>query len=358
MAVASSTRTCDVDDPWTIQLGSEETLFNNVFSASMSGSSGNNEYTIHVDSSRGNITQGTRTTTVIANRLNRQSSNLTIYSIIGADSSGALAGYAYCNSADVLTDLYLQSTSNSTGLIKTGITGTCSFSSPYQGQDEGGEDSYQAPSECLIIQPPASYPSVQGTDISLQMNQTGSVILPGNYTILPYNVIDCKNCSQTALGGWIEVHSIVNFNAPPNFCLGILYLYMESNAVSFPYFTCVGAQPNTLTFEATYDIGNITTNSTGSVTVVAADGTSGTFTTEGRTTTSSGGGLTTNAKIGIGVGIPLMVLLIFALIGFVAFRRKRTRQLNQQKELEYSNAFQTIAAASEEKEKHIYAEQH
>ena len=134
----------------------------------------------------------------------------------------------------MLTDPYLQSTSNSTGLIKTGATGLCKYTSS-SSPTFGEEQSYQVPSECLLIHPPASYPSIQGLTISLRMNQPGSVILPGNYTILPYNVIDCKSCGRTALDGWVEVHSIVNSNSPPNFCLGILYLYMESDAVSFPY---------------------------------------------------------------------------------------------------------------------------
>ncbi|CAF9908952.1 MAG: hypothetical protein GOMPHAMPRED_006362 [Gomphillus americanus] len=327
---ATSGGACGADDAWSVRTGNAYITLNNDFTANINGSTSDGQYTISVANSKGTIVQGNRATSVIVNIEIPRTSAYAIYNFIGSDSNGFLTGRAYCTPSGQLTDLWLEDTSSNTGIKKTGATGTCNIGKPSQSY------LYQVYDECLLIDKPATYPSIQGTQISLQPDKTGSIILNQNYTLLPFNVIDCKNCGKTPQDGWIEIHSLLNYGSSvSDICMGILYLYVQQAPVTLSWLNCFQPQQPNATFDATYDIQNFNTNTTGSVNVTTIDAAATTSSATAGATASAAtdevtdipsNGLSTGAKIGIGIGVSIFVLIVIAVSALVLLRRRKARQ--------------------------------
>ena len=327
---AISSGACGTDDNWSVRTGNAYITLNKDFTANISGSSSDGQYSISVANSKGTIVQGNRATSVIVNIEIPRTSAYAIYNFIGSDSSGFLTGRAYCTPSGQLTDLWLEDTLGNTGIKKTGATGICNIGKPSQ------SDLYQVFDECLLIDKPATYPSIQGTQISLQPNKTGNIILNQNYTLLPFNVIDCKSCGSTSQDGWIEIHSLLNYGSSvSDVCMGVLQLYVQQAPITLSWLNCFQPQQPNATFDATYDIQNFNTNTTGSVKVATIDTAATTSSATASATTSAttnevtdtpSNGLSTGAKAGIGIGVAVLVLIVIAVSALIFLRRRQARQ--------------------------------
>ena len=245
-------KTTDQQDPWSVQLLQSTITVNNDFDASINGSSADGRYVIEIVGNEGKVTQNSRNTQVVVNNRIPWGNNLTLYSIIGADSSSILMGWIYCSHDNLLTALWLEDTSGSAGFTNSTVVGNCNTDSTAR------NTSYTIRGERITVDPPSVYPSMQGLNVSLQPHNVGTVNLSLEYELLPFEIVDCLDCGNTSSNGWVEIHSVLSSKSPSNTCIGIFYLYAEkapTPTVLLSYLNCFQQQEkNTQWLPAAYDI--------------------------------------------------------------------------------------------------------
>ena len=245
-------KTTDQQDPWSVQLLQSTLTVNNDFDASINGSSADGQYVIEIVGNKGKVIQNSRNTQVVVNNQIPWGSNLTLYSIIGADSTSILMGWIYCSHDDLLTALWLEDTSGLAGFTNSTVVGNCHADSTAR------NSSYAIREECITVDPPSVYPSMQGLDVSLQPHNVGAVNLSQEYDLLPFEIVDCLDCGNTSTNGWVEIHSVLSSKSLSNICIGIFCLYAEKGPdpmVLLSYLNCFQQQEkSTQWLPATYDI--------------------------------------------------------------------------------------------------------
>ena len=236
-------------DVYTLEVPNSSTTVDDAFDATLTGASSDGKYAVNIHCNSGTVTQSGRSTTVTVSQ-QIPYSPYTLYAILGEDDTGLMLGWVYCEGDDLIA-LWLEDTTGLTGFTPSMVTGTCSIST------DTDNVSVITTAEQITIQIPASYPTITGSDISLQANSIGSVNIQNQpYDLVPFALVNCSNCSASSInGGWVEVHSVMHDKNSGNICLGIFYLPIKHTpTIALDYVNCFVDNVGDQTFSATYSI--------------------------------------------------------------------------------------------------------
>ncbi|OAQ57712.1 hypothetical protein VFPPC_11458 [Pochonia chlamydosporia 170] len=241
--------TSNPNDLVSVRIPASTSMIYDAFDATLNGTSGDRKFSIAIQNNVGMVTQGNRTTQVVVSKQISWSPR-TLYAIIGTDTEAILMGWVYCQGG-LLTTLWLEDTTGTTGFTSSTVTGTCSVS------NTGVNVPFKTANTLVSVRLPPSYPTIDGgTKLSLQPNVVGSVTLNNQpYSLIPFAIVDCSNCGSSVNGGWVEVHSVISSKKANNVCLGIFYLpVIHTPSISLEYVNCFSYNVSRQTFSATYTI--------------------------------------------------------------------------------------------------------
>ena len=241
---------CGSNDPWTVQLPSSTIRIPASFTAQITGVTNDESSSIAITGNAGIITQKNRTTAVTVGYEIPFGGDLVLYSFLGTNSNGILMGWAYCTGKE-LTSLWLEGTDGTEGFTNSSVSGSCDITKTPTSVElvtNGG---------CLSVVPPAKVPTIDGgNEIFLKNGSVGSAILDGKaFNLIPFAIIDCADCeSNSAGGGWMEVHSVLTGKTSADICVGIFYMFLKCDKVEVHYVQCFVGSATSYSFDAGYDL--------------------------------------------------------------------------------------------------------